>query len=199
MPNTWAESLLDIPDLYGFAAVKELCASRDWPPSVNQIREMALCLANGDVVPPSPWEAWERVLSGASFAPGSEESVNHYRSLSEMERRTVNLIGGAYEIRHTENQGVTRSNFVKAYGELVERDRRRRLALPSVKALASSNRQKPEVTPAKRQIKEPSRRPATREEVSEMLRKAGYAGDDTDRISSVLGDSGLMSEGMSNV
>ena len=157
MPNTWAESLLDIPDLYGFAAVKELCASRDWPPSVNQIREMALCLAEGDVVAPSPWEAWERALEG--------------RVETDIEKRALKLIGGPWEIKHTESQGVTRSNFVKAYGELVERDRRRRLALPSVKALAASNCPS-EVTPPERQV-EPMKAPVKSDPaaVSAMLKK----------------------------
>jgi hypothetical protein len=161
MPDVWGELLYDIPNLYGFAAVKELCASMEWPPTVSQIRDMALCLAEGDVVPPSPWEAWERVLDG--------------NSVTAIEKRALRLIGGTWEIKHTDNQGVTRSNFVKAYGELVERDRRRRLALPSVKALASSNRQKPEVTPVERQIEEPRDiRKADPATVSEMLREAGF-------------------------
>jgi hypothetical protein len=158
MPDVWRDSFADIPDLYGVAAVKELCASRDWPPSVNQIREMALCLAEGDVVPPSPWEAWERALDGRSATP--------------IEKRTLKLIGGRWEIDHTENQGVTRSNFVKAYAELVEHDRRRRLALPSVKALAASNRKKLEETPVERQIEEKPRHRATPEEVLEIMK--GY-------------------------
>jgi hypothetical protein len=165
----------DVDDTIGEAAVVQLCSSRDFPPTIAQIRETVLSLSEGDVVPPSPWEAWERVLSGASFASGSEESVNHYRNLSEMERRTVNLLGGAYEIRHAENQGVTRSNFVKAYNDLLTKDRQRRLAIKGVKALASSNRQKPEVTPVERQIDEPREiRKADPATVSEMLREAGF-------------------------
>jgi hypothetical protein len=153
--------LTDIDDKHGKAAVVQLCTSGQWPPTIADIRETALTLTDGDVVPPSPWEAWERVLDGAVE--------------TDIEKRALKLIGGTWEIKHTENQGVTRSNFVKAYGELVERDRRRRLALPSVKALASSNRQKPEVTPVERQIEEPREiRKADPATVSEMLREAGF-------------------------
>jgi hypothetical protein len=153
--------LTDIDDQYGKAAVLQLCTSGQWPPTIADIRETALTLTDGDVVPPSPWEAWERVVDG--------------RVETNIEKRALKLIGGTWEIKHTENQGVTQSNFVKAYGELVERDRRRRLALPSVKALAESNRPKSEVTPVERQIEEPREiRKADPATVSEMLREAGF-------------------------
>jgi hypothetical protein len=110
--EVWSKMLTDIDDKYGKAAVVQLCTSGQWPPTIAEIRETALTLTDGDVVPPSPWEAWERVVNG--------------RVETDIEKRALKLIGGTWEIKHTENQGVTRSNFVKAYGELVERDRRRR-------------------------------------------------------------------------
>lgn len=170
-------NLQEIPNEYGDAAVKQLCASGVHPPGISEIREMAFCLAKGDVAVPSPWEAWERVMQG--------------KADTDLEKRALELVGGAWELRNTQNQGVTRSNFVKAYGELEERDRRRRLALPEAKALAASNRP-PKITPPERQIAEPPRKPATPEEIRELLSKHGNP-----KVRSMLGGAGLI--GGSNV
>jgi hypothetical protein len=166
--------LHDIDDHTGKAAVIQLCSSGQWPPTVAEIREMELTIREGDVVAPSPWEAWEQALDGRSVTP--------------IENRALKLIGGTWEIKHTKNQGVTRSNFVKAYGELLESDRRRRLALPSVKRLAESNRP-PEVTPVEKRIEQPASRPATQEEVREMINKLG-----NDNVKSIMNVANLFEE-----
>lgn len=150
----------DVDDTIGEAAVVQLCSSGDFPPTIAQIRETALSLSEGDVVAPSPWEAWERVLGG--------------RVETDIEKRALKLIGGTWELRRTENQGVTRSNFVKAYNDLLTKDRQRRLAIKGVKALAASNRP-PEVTPVERRLGKPEKViRATQQQVSEMLREAGF-------------------------
>lgn len=160
MPDTWLDSLKDIPDPYGFAAVKQLCASRKYPPGISDIREMAFCLADGDVVPPQPWESLSRVLNGAQ--------------LGKLERQALALVGTEWDLKRSDHAGIARAQYLKAYGELVTSDRQRRIAPEEVKVLAISNRP-PEVTPVERQIearREPTK--ADPEEVSSMLRDAGF-------------------------
>lgn len=151
----WHGLLSDVPDETGIAAVAQLCASEVYPPTISQIREKALDLAEGNVAAPSAWEAWDRALQGQ---PGTS-----------IEKRARELIGGSWEIHHSENIGVTRSNFVKAYSELLDRDRKRRLAIPAVKILADENRPEPEETPVDSRIESSDYVAATPEQVKKLL------------------------------
>jgi hypothetical protein len=145
----------DIPGHLGEAAVIQLCSSEVYPPTISQIRETALDLSEGAVSKPSAWEAWERALEGQ---PGTS-----------VEERALRLVGGSYEVSHSENIGVTRSNFVKAYSELIDRDRKRRLAIPVVKLLAENNNPEPIETHVDSQQEEDFV-PATAEQIRDLLR-----------------------------
>lgn len=152
--------LSDIDDNIGKASIIQLCSSGQWPPTISEIRETAISVLDGDVAEPSAWESWERVLD--------------CRTVSETEKRVLNLVGGSWEIRNTKNIGVLRSNYIKAYQEITDADRKRRLAIPSVAKLAESNRP-PEVTPVDRQIESPHNvdHPIPGE-VSALLKSAGF-------------------------
>jgi len=146
--------LKDVNGKYGVAAVVQLCGSCEYPPTISQIREMALNLSGGRVTPPSPWEAWENVVNG--------------KELSGIEKRALSIIGGNFAVKRSTNIGVERSNFVKAYADLLNTDRRMKLAIPEVKQLVSENT--PDITQPGCQIeeKEEINRP-TPEELKELL------------------------------
>lgn len=156
--------LSDIDPRYGLAAVTELCGSCEWPPSIAQIRKAALNLSRGELSQPSAWEAWERVLD---FCRGNEIS------LCKIESRALEVIGGTWTVKHSDNVEIVRSQFLKAYNEFLERHDREICAIPVAKQLAESNR--PEVTPVERRISEPEKiEIGTRQEISDMLRQAGF-------------------------
>lgn len=119
--------LRDLDDRYGKAAVLQLCGSCEFPPSISQIRQMALNLASGSVSPPSAWEAWETALQG------------RYEALGEIGKRALAAIGGAWALKKTGSPGVERSNFIRAYTEFLDRYRADRLAIPEVLQLAHGN------------------------------------------------------------
>ena len=146
----------DVDDKNGLAAVAQLCSSEVYPPTISQIREMALDLSEGNVSAPSAWEAWERALEGQ---PGTSIEV-----------RALAAVGGSWGLKHSENIGVTRSNFVQAYTELMDRERKRRLAIPVVKLLASEHKHEPVTVPVEVQIEAESLTPPTPEEVKELLK-----------------------------
>lgn len=157
--QVWCRMLSDIDPKYGLAAVTELCGSGDWPPSIAQIRKTSVNLSRGELSQPSAWEAWERATKG-------DEST-------EIEKRAVNLIGGSWAIKRSENPEMLRSQFLKCYSELLERHDRELCSIPVAKQLAESNR--PEVTPVERRISEPEKiELGTRQEISDMLRQAGF-------------------------
>jgi hypothetical protein len=139
----------------------------DWPPTVSQIRETAFNLSDGDVVPLQPWEAWERAVEGNLDTP--------------IGKRAIKLVGGDWSIKRSEKPDVLRSQFIRAYTELLDAEKKRMRASRGVKALAEINRPE-EITPPERRISEPERINApTQDQVSEMLKQAGlgaYARED---------------------
>jgi hypothetical protein len=151
----WRELLSDVDDKNGLAAVAQLCSSEVYPPTISQIREMALDLSEGNVSAPSAWEAWERALEGQ---PGTSIEV-----------RALAAVGGSWSLKHSENIGVTRSNFVQAYTELMDRERKRRLAIPAVQLLADGQRSEP-MSPVEAYVEECDITPPTPSEVKELLK-----------------------------
>lgn len=142
----------------------ELCGSCEWPPSIAQIRKAALNLSRGELSQPSSWEAWERV---SKLCSGNEIQ------LSKIESRTLEVIGGTWSVKHSENPDITRSQFLKAYTEFLDRHDRELCAIPQVLQLALE--QRPDVTPVERRISEPEQiETGTQQEISEMLRRAGF-------------------------
>jgi hypothetical protein len=157
--QVWSRMLRDIDPKYGLHAVVELCGSGDYPPTIAQIRKTAHNLSRGHVAPPSPWEAWERAIAGT---PGGS-----------IEERAINLIGGSWAIKHSENPEVLRSQFLRCYSELLEKHDREACAIAGVLQLAESNRE--EIIPPERRVSEPERiDPGTPEQISALLRAGGF-------------------------
>jgi hypothetical protein len=151
--------LRDIDPRFGLSAVAELCGSCEWPPAISQIRKAAYNLSRGQLSPPSAWEAWERAIAGT---PGGD-----------IETRAINLIGGTWAIKHSENPEVIRSQFLKCYSELLETHDREACAIKEVRQLAFDNRE--EVTPSERRISQLEQIEfGTPEFISAILRGAGF-------------------------
>jgi hypothetical protein len=153
--------LKDIDPKYALPAVVELCGSGEWPPSIAQIRKAAYNLSRGHVSPPSAWEAWERATAGT---PGGD-----------IETRAINLIGGAWAIKHSENPEVMRAQFLKCYSELLEKHDREACAIKAVKQAAELNAPlKPErlFPPPENQYpdRDPGFTPCTPEMAREMMK-----------------------------
>lgn len=154
--------LKDIDDRHGQAAVVQLCGSGEYPPTIAQIRSLAHDLGSGRLTAPSPWEAWERVCD-----------PDCAQSLTDVEKRALKVIGGTWAIKNSDSIGVERSNFVRAYQDFLNTERKRNTAIPEVRKIADDNA--PEITPPERRISEPEKiTVGTKEEISAMLRKAGF-------------------------
>lgn len=148
--------------MYGRAAVVQLCSSGEFPPTIAQIRSLAHDIGAGRLTAPSPWEAWEHVCDS-----------DHAQSLTDIEKRALKAIGGTWAIKNSESIGVERSNFVRAYQDFLNTDRMRSTAIPEVRQLADENA--PEITPIERRMSKPEKiTVGTPEEISAMLRKAGF-------------------------
>lgn len=164
--ETWNQLLADVSDEHGLAAALQLCGSSDWPPTIAQIRSLAFDLSQGRLIPPSAWEAWERVQEAVRYP---EQSYN----LTPIEKRALDVIGGIWAIKRSENVGVERSNFVKAYEAMLQTDRIKQMSMPIIKQLAENN--EPVITPPEKRFSEPEKiKVGTKNEVSEILRQAGY-------------------------
>jgi hypothetical protein len=116
----------DLEGKYAMAAVVHLCSSQDWPPSIAQIRKTTLYLSRGETSPPSPWEAWERATKN--------------ECTTEIEKRCLELVGGSWSVRRSENQEVIRSQFLKCYSEMMQRADYEQCAIKEVKRLAEQSK-----------------------------------------------------------
>ena len=129
----WSKMLAGIDDCYILAAVTDILTTRDgFPPTVATVRRRALELSRGELVPPSGVEAWEGVRAVlAGTANGIEP-----RTL-----RAVRATAGSLaDLRRSTSPAADRARFIEAFDAAVERERRERDAMPSVRAVAASAR-----------------------------------------------------------
>jgi hypothetical protein len=154
--------MADLDGKFAMAAVTHLCSSQDWPPSIAQIRKMSLYLSRGETSPPSPWEAWERAVRGESS--------------TDIEKRCLTLVGGTWQVKHSENQEVLRSQFIKAYSEFMHRHDSEQCAIKEVKQLAEASKPAPTermFPPPSHEYdhtRDPGFKRATPEEVRELMK-----------------------------
>ena len=125
--RVWSRMLSDVDGAKGRIAITQLCASGEHPPTIAEIRKLATLLRGGRLSPPTAFEAWERALDG--------------RCDTDVEKRALKCCGGEWEIRHGENIGVTRSNFVRAYNDFLTTAMVALTALPEARFIAAENRQ----------------------------------------------------------
>lgn len=104
----YAAALEDLDFQAGQAAVGALIRSTRWFPKIAEIREAA---AEQTLGVPSPASAWERLT----------EYTDHRRehaTLTDLERRALQAVGGTWAVRTSESPTVLRSQFMKVYEEL---------------------------------------------------------------------------------
>jgi hypothetical protein len=211
--NVWLDLLKDIDPKCLIQATRQLASQPgQWPPTVGEVRSLAVDLSMGEYAPVSEFEAWERAL---------RVSIGEPIVTSEEEKRALNMIGGTWQIKHSENLSFDRRAFVSHYSELIKRKKRIDSALPEVKQIANLNAPAlppkptaPSNAPIEeseyidRMVPEPERKPATREEVRELLKGYRFHSEldlnhldeedqnkkKIDRAKSVLNNAGLIGD-----
>jgi hypothetical protein len=202
--NVWLDLLKDIDPKCLIQATRQLASQPgQWPPTVGEVRSLAVDLSMGEYAPVSEFEAWERAM---------RISRGERIETSDEEKRALDMIGGTWQIKHAENHSFFRRAFISHYSEIIKKKKRINSALPEVKQIANLNAPalppKPTAQPdatidesgyIDRMVPEPERRPAKREEVRELLK--GYKfwdGPDGKKdqctAKSVLHDAGLIDD-----
>jgi len=200
----WLDLLKDVDAECLIQATRQLASQPgQWPPTVGEVRSLAVDLSMGEYAPVSEFEAWERALRVSRGEP---------IVTSEEEKRALNMIGGTWQIKHSENLSFDRRAFVSHYSELIKRKKSIDGALPEVKQIANLNA--PALPPKPtapsndpineadyiyRMVPESGRMPAKREEVRELLKVYkfwdGHDGKkDQYTAKSVLHDAGLIED-----
>ena len=162
----WSKLLCDIGDEHVLTAVLDWCTTGEkFPPTIPEIRERAINIGLGELAPPTSFEAWERVNRALH-----DETVR----LTDLEKKARNQIGGTWQLKTTTNGGYDRGQFVKAYEALTAKERRLKLTLPQVKALAE--RSAPALpSPASKPLELAATNTAGPEQVGELVKGlAGY-------------------------
>lgn len=202
----WLDLLKDVDAEYLIQATRQLASQPgQWPPTVGDVRSLAVDLSMGQYAPVSEYEAWERALRVSR----GEQIVT-----SEEEKRALNMIGGTWQVKHSENLSFERRAFVSHYSELVRKKKSIDMALPEVKQIADlnapalppsrstyeSNNAKEKSTWVDRPVPEQRGKRATREEVRELLKGYRLYDEldlkplDNDKVESVLGSAGLIED-----
>lgn len=127
----WSEILDGVDDACLLAAVTDILATHEgYAPTVATVRRRALELSRGQLSPPSgvgAWEGVQAVLAGTSEV---------------MEPRTLHAVrataGSLADLRRSTSPAADRARFIEAYDAMVERERRERDAMPSVRAVADA-------------------------------------------------------------
>jgi hypothetical protein len=127
----WKFQLSDFnPEIVYSAAMHYLSLGNQFPPTIGQVRGICCDLKHGELVTKSPPSAWSRVMA---FARGKDVA------LDDIELEAMKQTGTSYDLAHSENTGIDRAYFTKAYNAIVEKRRIERVALPAVKDLANAN------------------------------------------------------------
>lgn len=115
----WYNQLKDIPYEIAELSVNKWVATNKWPPTIADIREMAVGISIGEK---KDWsEAWEEVQD-AIRKFGFYEASKALESLSPLTKETVNKIGFT-AICQSENPTADRANFRMIYESLAQREK----------------------------------------------------------------------------
>jgi hypothetical protein len=162
----WLSLLSDLPADAVYGATTQLVAVSKWPPSVADVRRLAVNLTRGRLAPPSPWEAWERV---------QRKVAGEEIELTGNEARALKIIGGTHTLRTSTAIAFERKSFCDAFESFETADLREAIALNDVKQLAESNSPPMPQLPERTETAPVEHRAAEPERVREMLEKLpGY-------------------------
>ena len=126
MINTWQECLGDLDYKLVLQAVKKTIIESPYPPTIHDIRKNAIELVNPSSKRTAieAWnEAYKMICSGAymtqeEFEQHSPETRKFFGSVNQLK---------AYATNEDFNMDVVRSNFLKQYELIVERENKQKL------------------------------------------------------------------------
>lgn len=131
MINTWQECLGDLDYRLVLQAVKKSIIESSYPPTIHDIRKNAIELVNPSTKRTAieAWdEAYKMICSGAymtqeEFEQHSPETRKFFGSVGQLR---------AYATNVDFNMDVVRSNFLKQYESIVEREKQQKLLPPKM-------------------------------------------------------------------
>ena len=131
MINTWQECLGDLDYRLVLQAVKKTIIESPYPPTIHDIRKNAIELVNPSTKRTAieAWdEAYKMICSGAymtqeEFEQHSPETRKFFGSVGQLR---------AYATNVDFNMDVVRSNFLKQYESIVEREKQQKLLPPKM-------------------------------------------------------------------
>jgi hypothetical protein len=128
----WCELLGDIDSEIVLAATKQILADPSpFPPTVGQVRAKCVEIATGSIGGETATQAWDTVLAFCADKVGKD-------ALSKRCLDTLRHVGGSWAVMRSEEPGILRSQFMKAFESYTEATRRDAQTLPEVKELADS-------------------------------------------------------------
>lgn len=110
----WHSMLCDLPAQTLSQAVKRHAACSKYPPSIAEIREAAIKLANPELTV-SSGEAWGQVVN--TLREGIDR--DRLKRLPSTIRDAVRLMGGWYMIARSEQPDTVRAQFMRVYEQCV--------------------------------------------------------------------------------
>lgn len=129
--NLWYQELKDLDAGTATAVLRKWVATEKWPPSIAEIRAMALDMVNG---PASDWgDGWQEVKEAISRYGWCREK-EALASLSPAARSAAQRIGWK-DICDSENPEALRAQFRQVYQVAAERERQDQLIAPSTREM----------------------------------------------------------------
>jgi hypothetical protein len=126
MINTWLECLGDLDYRLVLQAVKKTIIESSYPPTIHEIRKNAIEMVN-PANTRTPIEAWEEaykmICNGAYMS--QEEFNTHSLEVKKFFGSPAQL--KAYATNVDFNMDVARSNFLKQYEVIIEREKQQKL------------------------------------------------------------------------
>ena len=126
MLNTWQECLGDLDYRLVLQAVKKTIIESPYPPTIHEIRKNVIEMISPTATR-TPIEAWEeayKMISNGSYMT-QEEFNTHSPEVKKFFGSTTQLREYARNVDF--NMDVVRSNFLKQYEIIIERDKQQKL------------------------------------------------------------------------
>lgn len=117
--KAWYELLKDLPYRCVNIALMKWIQTNTWSPSIAEIRELATEIINEPIQDVE--DAWERVMQIVrDYSPyDTERTETQIESLDEISKKCIKLTD-IRAIAFSENIGVERAHFIKAYERLTK-------------------------------------------------------------------------------
>lgn len=126
MINTWYECLNDLDYSLVLQAVKKTILQSPFPPTIHDVRKNAIEMVNPTNIR-TPIEAWEeayKMICKGTYMT-QEEFEKHSPEVKRFFGSTTQL--KAYATNVNFNMDVVRSNFLKQYEQITERQKQQKL------------------------------------------------------------------------